>query len=106
MKTIRRQKTLKPILLAKLNEWLSQNHAVAGEKETATLHTTSLTFEKNPEGNIEADIKVCNGDTGPYVDAILFCDGNEKVVLEPSFETFDGLYTFEYAGKKYQAVIK
>lgn len=106
MKTIKRQVSLKPTLLTQLNGWLAQHTAVAGYKETAVLYSLPVCFAKNPEGNIEADIKVCNGDTGPYIDAVLFCDGNEQAVLEPSFEQFEGTYIFHYAGNKYQVTIR
>lgn len=53
---------------------------------------------------IEADIKVCNGDT-PYVDPVLFENGCEVQVLDPA-EDLLGTYEFEYAGVKYIAHLK
>ena len=57
-------------------------------------------------GDIEADIKVCNGDT-PYVDAVLFEGGCEVQVLEVS-DTLEGEYPFELDGQEYlvEVVVK
>ena len=60
----------------------------AGEFEV--LHTETI---KHGIGHYEVDIKVCNGDT-PYIDAVLFEDGNEINVLEPS-DQMDGDYYFQ-----------
>ncbi len=53
---------------------------------------------------IEADIKFCNGD-GPYIDAVLFKEGNEVNVLEPS-DSLEGEYPFQHEGKEYMVVVK
>lgn len=52
---------------------------VIGAKRDAVLHVFTVDFG----GGIEADIKVCNGDTGPWVDAVLFDQGREVQILEP-----------------------
>jgi hypothetical protein len=62
------------------------------------------TFTANFGNGIEADIKVCNGD-GPYIDPVLFEDGNEVVVGEPSW-ILDGVYDFEYMNEIYRVVIE
>lgn len=54
---------------------------------------------------IEADIKFCNGDTGPWIDAVLFKDGCEVHVLEVS-DTLEGEYPFEYEGVMYIAHLR
>lgn len=44
------------------------------------------------KNGIEADIKVCNGDT-PYVDPVLFDDGSQACTLEVT-DSFFGEYIF------------
>jgi hypothetical protein len=48
---------------------------------------------------IEADIKLCNGDS-PYVDAVLFENGSELMALDVGDE-FEGEFVFEIGGKRY-----
>lgn len=62
------------------------------------LHTFSVSFGSG----IEADIKVCNGDSGLWVDAVLFDQGREVDTLEPSTLLL-GEYEWEYAGNTYLA---
>jgi hypothetical protein len=62
------------------------------------------TFTVDFGGGLEVDIKVCNGD-GPYVDAVLFLDGHEVEVLEPSDELL-GEYPFNYNGDSYTVDIQ
>ena len=66
----------------------------------AGLDEVMNTFTANFGNGIEADIKFCNGDTGPYIDAVLFQDGSEVHVLEPS-DILDGEYPFEYKDVTY-----
>ena len=58
-----------------------------------------LTLTANFGNGIEADIKLCNGDS-PYVDAVLFDDGSEVHVLEVS-DTIEGEYCFSYNDDDY-----
>lgn len=46
---------------------------------------------------IEVDIILVNGceDSGPYIDAVLFDEGNEISCLEPNFECVAGQYEFK-----------
>ena len=66
----------------------------AGRDEV--LHVFTVGFGDG----IEADIKVCNGDTGPWIDAVLFDQGHEVGLLEPGTVLL-GKYPFEYAGQAY-----
>jgi len=55
------------------------------------------TYTANFGNGIEADIKICNvddPDSSPYIDAVLFQDGNEVAVLEPG-DTLIGEYIFD-----------
>ena len=70
-------------------------------KEDDVLHTLTFKFGDG----IEADIKVCNGDTGPWVDSVLFREGSEVQVLEPS-DSLAGEYPFEYSGRQYMLTIE
>jgi hypothetical protein len=53
---------------------------------------TIVTYTAKFNDGIEADIKVCNGDT-PFVDAVLFEDGHQIAVLEVE-DTLEGEYNF------------
>ena len=55
-------------------------------------------------GGIEADIKLCNGDS-PYVDAVLFEGGEEVQTLEVT-DTIEGEYVFEHNGDQYVVVVE
>ena len=54
----------------------------AGEDKVDTIKTYTANFGDRGEGEIEVDIKVCQGDP-PFVDAVLFQDGHEVGCLEP-----------------------
>ena len=71
----------------------------------AGLDEVMNTFMANFGEGIEADIKFCNGDTGPYIDAVLFDEGSEVFVLEPS-DILEGEYVFEYQDVKYVVDIR
>lgn len=62
-----------------------------------------MTFTVRFDKHIEADIKLCNGDT-PWVDAVLFYDGSEIGVLDPGDELLGEFY-FEYNDVDYIAVL-
>ena len=69
-----------------------------GRAENDIILTKTIKFG---HAGYEADIKVCNTDdkdSTPYVDAVLFQNGNEVTCLEPSFETLDGEYHFYLPG--------
>jgi hypothetical protein len=55
--------------------------------------------EVNQEG-MDVDINVYDSCNGPWIDAILFKDTSEVMVLEPQYELL-GEYPFEYEGVKY-----
>ena len=85
-------------------------------KTSSSQTSTIATYTANFGDGIEADIKVCGvdstedwkkeGEATPYVDAVLFDNGNEVGLLEPAFDTLDGEYLFEYNGEKYQVIVK
>lgn len=45
---------------------------------------------------MEVDIKLVNSESGPYIDAILFDNSHEVVVLEPIFDELVGEFIFDY----------
>ena len=61
---------------------------------------TDKTFTAKFRNGIEVDIKIVDCQTGPWIDAILFDDGNEQVTIEPQYALL-GEYPFEYEDKKY-----
>lgn len=77
---------------------LDMDKQVSDARRDAVLHVFTVDFDDG----IEADIKVCNGDTGPWIDAVLFEFGHEVQVLEPSTILL-GEYLFELCGQPYTA---
>lgn len=71
-----------------------------GIDEDAVLKTYTFRFANG----IEADIKVCSGQTNLFVDPVLFHNGCECCVLETA-DTVDGEYSFEYNDVIYTAVL-
>lgn len=70
-------------------------------KDGETLYKETVYFDDN----IEVDVKLVQGNTWPhkslpYVDTVVFKDGCEVIVMEPS-DSFVGYYSFEFEGKKY-----
>jgi len=90
------------------------NSIIKGELEIVDEDTIA-TYTANFGDGIEADIKVCGVSTTeewnkeesctPYVDAVLFDNGNQCGLLEPEFEQLDGEYIFEYDNEKYQVIV-
>ena len=70
--------------------WLAMDVPVPDAGECEVLKTYTANFSDG----IEADIKVCNGDTGAWIDAVLFDYGNEINLLEPRY-TLVGEYIFD-----------
>lgn len=89
------------------SEILSQlNSLLSGEtkdylKNGEILHTVTAKF---PE-RIEVDIKLVQGEP-PYVDAVIFHNGNEIFPLEPEFEQYDGSYEFNVDENTYIVIVK
>lgn len=81
--------------LKEMNKILNLKRASVNHKKDEVIKTYTAKFGEK----IEADIKVCNGDS-PYVDAVLFEDGNEVDVLEVS-EILLGDYEFEHSNVNY-----
>jgi hypothetical protein len=85
-------------LREELDRCLALTEALKDTKETATIHTFSGKFENG----FEIDLKVCNGDTGPWIDLILFDEGTEVCADAPDpeggllgeFELYDGEDTY------------
>ena len=76
--------------LDQINPWLESDEQVPDAGECEVLKTYTANFSDG----IEADIKVCNGDTGAWIDAVLFDYGNEINLLEPRY-TLVGEYIFD-----------
>jgi hypothetical protein len=89
------------------------NAIIKGEGAIVGEHTIA-TFTAKFEHGIEADIKICGvkesadaeeDECTPYIDAVLFEDGNEVCVIEPCFDSLDGEYIFDYNNKQYRVTI-
>lgn len=73
------------------NNMLAAHRQVDAAGEAEVIDQFSVNFGDG----WEADIKLVNGDTGPYIDAVLFLGGHEVLALDPSFETINGDYHWE-----------
>tara|TARA_R110002020_G_scaffold426509_1_gene635924 strand:+ start:357 stop:659 length:303 start_codon:yes stop_codon:yes gene_type:complete len=71
-----------------------------GEDKVGTVQTYTAIFS----GDVEADIKVCDGDP-PFVDAVLYDEGSEVELIEVSNELL-GDYEFFYNGKIYTVTLE
>ena len=84
-----------------IQAWLDSGKQIPDAGETETVKTYTAVFLND----IEADIKVCNGDTGPYVDAVLFEAGNEIMFLEVG-ATLLGTYYFRDTMEVYKVIVE
>jgi molybdopterin biosynthesis enzyme MoaB len=71
-----------------------------GEDRVGTIQTYTAVFNDN----VEADIKVCNGNP-PFVDAVLY-DGGTEVELREVTDELLGEYVFFYKGKIYTVMVE
>jgi hypothetical protein len=84
-------------VVQKMNRILN-GPCVEDTKHDATIQVFTTSF---PNG-VEADIKVCNGDSSPWIDAVLFDqDGNEIALQEPSGWPLNRDWEWEDDGEKY-----
>ena len=101
----------KEILLSKEKvAFLNNLMTMTGEKiykEYGYKRDETFTCTTSFEDGIEADIKlvICEGDT-PYVEGVLFENGNQIVCTEPDFDSILGEYNFEHNGKEYKVIVK
>ena len=65
-----------------------------GDNNLTTVKTFTGDFGPKAEGDITVDIKVCNGEGSPFVDAVLFQDGYEVGCLDVR-DTLAGTYEFQ-----------
>lgn len=96
-KTVR----IKQDIAKEIQDFLNKDVPVPDAGLDEVMNTFTVNFCKG----IEADIKFCNGDTGPWIDAVLFEHGQEVQVLEPS-DMLLGEYPFEHNGKEYIAILE
>lgn len=83
--------TLSPEDAAEANWLLALNTQSPRDGRDAVLMTFTVHFEDG----CEADIKVCNGDTGPWIDPVLFdANGCELCVLQEESGEILGVYDF------------
>jgi len=80
------------------------NSVIKGDSAIVGEHTIATYTAKFSNG-IEADIKVCGvkesqdaeeDECTPYIDAVLFENGNEIGCIEPGFDKLDGEYLFYF----------
>jgi predicted RNA-binding Zn-ribbon protein involved in translation (DUF1610 family) len=74
--------------LEKMQEFLDGK----GDGTLNTVETYTVKFGDHGMGDIQIDVKVCDGDT-PFVDVVMFQDGSEVSCADPS-DTLAGKYTF------------
>jgi len=97
-------KTLtKKIKVDKKYAKIIQNHIDKNkplEEKIEHIDTPEKVFTAKFTKNIEADIKIYDSKQGPWIDCILFDNGNEAVLLDVQYVLL-GNYPFEYKGNKY-----
>jgi len=64
-----------------------------GEGTLNTVKTFTASFGDCGEGKVEVNIKVCDGQGNPFVDAVILFDGNDSGALATR-ETLAGEYSF------------
>lgn len=86
-----------------IENWLTSDHALPQAGECETISTYTVKFAEQ----VEADIKVVNSDSGPYVDAVWFDDGCEIGFLEVR-DTLLGEYVFidKYDNAEYKVIVE
>lgn len=76
-----------------LSAWQDFLHG-KGTNTDEVVKTFTAKFGNRGEGEVEVDIKICDSRDGtPYIDAVMFQDGHEVGLLEPS-EDLAGEYPF------------
>lgn len=81
--------------------WLDTDKQVPDSGRDEVLRTYTAIFDDG----VESDIKVCNGDTGPYIDSVMFEDGNEIGFLEVR-DTLLGVYDFRDDQECYRVIVE
>ncbi len=86
-----------------VQDWLDSEKLIPDAGECETIKTWTAFFGDH----IEADIKVVNGDGGPYVDAVLFEEGCEITFLDVG-DTLVGEYIFydRYDEREYKVIVE
>ena len=87
----------------RIQNWLDQNEPHPSYGECETIRRYVVPFIDEPD--IEVEIKICNSDSGPYVDAIMFEAGCEIGFLEPR-NTFLGVYDFRDEQDFYRVIVE
>lgn len=84
-----------------IQRWLDSEKTIpdAGRCEVVTTYTAIF------GGGIEADIKVCNSESSPYIDAVLFEDGCEIALLDVS-DILLGEYIFMVDEDTYTVLVE
>jgi hypothetical protein len=81
--------------LREINALLARPTAIPDEVVVGVADDPLATCSGRFGDGHAVDIKVCNGNTGPWIDAILVdAAGRDVVVLEPSDGKIEGIYTF------------
>lgn len=84
-----------------IQRWLDSEKPIseAGRCEVVTTYTAKF------GDGIEADIKVCNSESSPYIDAVLFEDGFEIGLLDVS-DVLLGEYIFIVDDNTYTVLVE
>lgn len=84
-----------------IQKWLDSNKPISDAGEIETVKCFTAIFDDG----IEVDIKVCNSDTGPYIDAVMFEDNCEIGFLEVR-DTLIGIYDFREDQDFYRVIVE
>jgi len=98
MKTLTKKIKVETKLAKIIQKHIDENKPLDERTRKNSRVMESMTV--NFSNGIEADIKIVDTDTGPWIDAVLFDKGSKVLVLEPHY-VFLGEYFFIYNDVKY-----
>jgi hypothetical protein len=102
MKTLAKKIVVEPKLARIIQKHMNASKPL--DEHTRRNSRIDLSLTAKFGNGIEADIKVIDTDTGPWIDAALYDNGEEVVIVDPQY-TLLKKHSFEYNGIKYVAQV-
>lgn len=104
---MRKIQEMNPAVLSQLNDALRKKEPALTGAFAEAIHTERVVLNRR----VEANIKLLDSETGPFVSAFLLVDsvrGCRVVYADGNADPnkFNGTYTFEHEGETYEVVLK
>lgn len=99
--SIKKTITISKAEAEQIQDWLDDDHPIPDCGHCEVVQRWTAKFNDV----FEADIKLCNGNTGPYLDCILFENGNECDLIEPQYDILGDFPFQDREGNHYIATI-